>query len=78
MANLLQNNSKAQLAATALVSGVVVASSIFGYQALRRQVRVDTLKRNIPELGSSHQGDKVGADFFVVLPGEGREDRIRA
>lgn len=70
MANLLNNNSKAQLAATALISGAVVASTIFGYQAVRRQVKVEILKRDIPELGASHQGDKVGV-FICGFLGEG-------
>ena len=50
----LQNastNSKVQFAATAIVSGVVVAGSILGYQAVERQKKVDELKKGIPDDG---------------------------
>ena len=49
----------AQLAATALVSGAVVAGAIFGFQHVRRQVRVDDLKRSIPGLDENHEADQV-------------------
>jgi hypothetical protein len=52
----VSTSSQAQFAATALVSGAVVAGAIFGYQAVRRQERVKDLKSGIPEVGSS---DKV-------------------
>lgn len=54
------SSSQAQFAATALVSGAVVAGAIFGYQHLRRQERVEDLKSSIPELGRGHSADKVG------------------
>lgn len=50
-------NTKAQFAATAIVSGAVVAGAIFGYQAVRRQERVIDLKSEIPEWDVG--GDKV-------------------
>jgi hypothetical protein len=52
----VSTSSQAQFAATALVSGAVVAGAIFGYQAVRRQERVKDLKSGIPDTG----GDKVG------------------
>ncbi|KAI9055131.1 hypothetical protein LZ554_000096 [Drepanopeziza brunnea f. sp. 'monogermtubi'] len=56
------STSQAQFAATALVSGAVVAGAIFGYQHVRRQERVEDLKSSIPALGQSHQADKL-TDF---------------
>jgi len=44
------SSSQAQFAATAIVSGAVVAGAILGYQAVRRQERVEELKSGIPEL----------------------------
>ena len=49
-----------QLAATAVFSGVAVASLIFGTQAIRRKAAVDELKASIPELSESHHADLVG------------------
>lgn len=54
------SSSQAQFAATALVSGAVVAGAIFGYQHVRRQERLEDLKSSIPELGKEHKADKVG------------------
>ena len=48
-----------QFGATAMVSGVVVAAGILGYQHVRRQEKVEDLKSSIPVLGSEHQADKV-------------------
>jgi hypothetical protein len=53
------SSTQAQFAATALVSGAVVAGAIFGYQAAKRQERVEDLKGSIPEVGSGHVIDKV-------------------
>lgn len=52
-------STQAQFAATALVSGAVVAGAIFGYQAVQRRERVNDLKREIPEEGRGHVVDKV-------------------
>ncbi|KAI1080087.1 ubiquitin-protein ligase molybdopterin-converting factor [Whalleya microplaca] len=46
---------RAQLAATAIASGVVVASAILGYQRLQRDGRIHELKDSIPSLGD--EGD---------------------
>jgi hypothetical protein len=54
------SSSQAQFAATAIVSGAVVAGAIFGYQAVQRRERVQDLKRGIPEVGRGHVVDKVG------------------
>jgi len=55
------SSTQAQFAATAIVSGAVVASAILGYQHVRRQERVEDLKSSIPELGmEGHVADKVG------------------
>ncbi|RYP73877.1 hypothetical protein DL771_003319 [Monosporascus sp. 5C6A] len=42
------SNSRAQLAATAIASGAVVAGAIFGYQNLQDQKRASQLKASIP------------------------------
>jgi len=49
----------AQLAAVAILSGVAVAGSIYGAQAIRREKRVEELKASIPELNDSHHADMV-------------------
>ncbi|KAH7360166.1 ubiquitin-protein ligase-like protein molybdopterin-converting factor [Rhexocercosporidium sp. MPI-PUGE-AT-0058] len=69
------SSSQAQFAATALVSGAVVAGAIFGYQHVRRQERVEDLKSSIPELGKGHQADKL-TDFGAAPPraGMSKED----
>jgi hypothetical protein len=48
-----------QLAAVALLSGVAVAGTIYGTQAIRRKERVDELKASIPELNESHHAQMV-------------------
>jgi hypothetical protein len=54
------SSTQAQFAATAIVSGAVVAGAILGYQHVRRQERVEDLKSSIPELGRNHHSEKVG------------------
>jgi hypothetical protein len=54
------SSTQAQFAATAIVSGAVVAGAILGYQHIRRQERVEDLKSSIPELGQNHHAEKVG------------------
>lgn len=66
------SNPKAQLAATAIVSGAIVAGGILGYQHVRRQEKVEDLKSSIPQLGKEHQADKVPC----VLPMEEYFDAI--
>jgi hypothetical protein len=53
------SSTQAQFAATALVSGAVVAGAILGYQHVRRQERVEDLKSSIPALGRDHAAEKV-------------------
>ena len=48
-----------QLAAVAVLSGVAVAGTIYGTQAIRREKRVEELKASIPELNESHHADMV-------------------
>ncbi|PFH59814.1 hypothetical protein XA68_11862 [Ophiocordyceps unilateralis] len=43
-------SERLQLLVTAVVSGAAVASLIFGYQALERELRLSALKRSIPSL----------------------------
>lgn len=50
------SSTQAQLAATAIVSGAVVAGAILGYQHVRRVERTEDLKRSIPELGAGDEG----------------------
>ncbi|KAH8753382.1 ubiquitin-protein ligase-like protein molybdopterin-converting factor [Hyaloscypha sp. PMI_1271] len=71
----VSTSSQAQFAATALVSGAVVAGAIFGYQAVRRQERVKDLKSGIPDTG----GDKL-TDFGAAKPSSGlsKEDERSA
>jgi len=52
-------NHHVQLAATAVVSGITVASLIYGAQAARRKLAVDDLKASIPELNESYHAQKV-------------------
>lgn len=60
-------NNQAQLAATAVVSGAVVASAILGYQQIRRKELIEDLKSSIPELDKNHHADKVRV--YVTSPG---------
>ena len=55
----------AQLAATALVSGAVVAGAIFGFQHVRRRVRVDHLKKSIPLIDEEQDADQVS--YFMLV-----------
>lgn len=55
-----QANSRGfQLAATAVLSGAVVAGAIHGYQSLKRAEAVDELKASIPNLSEKHRATKV-------------------
>ena len=49
------SNHNVQLAAVALISGITVASAIYGTQAIRRKERVEELKASIPELSEVHK-----------------------
>lgn len=50
----------AQLITTAAVSGLVVATTILGFQKARRMTRVADLKASIPEISDEHHAQKVG------------------
>ena len=69
------SSTQAQFAATAIVSGAVVAGAILGYQHVRRQERVEDLKSKIPELGRDHSAEKVRLDNTLITCGEGKETR---
>jgi hypothetical protein len=58
------SSHQAQLVGTAVVSGVVVAGAILGYQHIRRQEEVEDLKRSIPDIGADHIADKVSVVFI--------------
>lgn len=49
-------STQVQLAATAIVSGAVVAGAILGYQHVRRIEKTEDLKRSIPDLGAGDEG----------------------
>lgn len=67
------SSSQAQFAATAVVSGAVVAGAILGYQHVRRQEKVEDLKRSIPELDSKHHARKVRLSVGNGYVGEHRD-----
>ncbi|KAF2157679.1 hypothetical protein K461DRAFT_264550 [Myriangium duriaei CBS 260.36] len=52
---------RVQLALTAVASGAVVASAIFGVQQARRQTRLTDLKDSIPELSDEHDVGKINS-----------------
>lgn len=55
------SNSKVQLAATAVVSGAVVAAAILGFQRLQQEERLSRLKKSIPDPdGNDNALQKVG------------------
>jgi hypothetical protein len=54
-----------QLAAVAIASGCLVASTILGVQAIRRQVAIDELKASIPNADEDHESQKVSARICV-------------
>jgi hypothetical protein len=52
-------NHNAQLITTAVVSGVVVGSTILGLQKARRMYRVADLKASIPDIDGEHHATRV-------------------
>lgn len=55
---------KAQLIATAVVSGATIGSLIFAYQALEREERLTALKNSIPSLqDKNHSSQGVSFNF---------------
>lgn len=51
--------SSHRIAATAVVTGVAVAGTIFGAQAIRRKVAVEDLKSSIPDVDEKHHTERV-------------------
>lgn len=51
--------SSHQIAATAVVTAVAVAATIFSAQALQRKVAVEDLKSSIPDLDEKHHAERV-------------------
>lgn len=54
------SSHQVQLAGVAVLSGIAVAGTIYGTQAILREKRVEELKASIPELNESHHADNVG------------------
>ena len=48
------SSHQVQLAGTALISGLLVASAIYGAQALSRKAALENLKASIPILHDDH------------------------
>ncbi|KAF4629514.1 hypothetical protein G7Y89_g8630 [Cudoniella acicularis] len=72
-------STQAQFAATAVVSGAVVAGAILGYQHVRRQERAEDLKREIPKEGDGHfvgQLTDFGAASTVLSKEDERSARL--
>ncbi|EON95944.1 putative molybdopterin biosynthesis protein moeb protein [Phaeoacremonium minimum UCRPA7] len=65
-------NSKVQFAATAVVSGAIVAAGILGYQRLAQEERVSRLKHSIPEPGDDHPLQKLTS--LGTIPAPDKED----
>ncbi len=53
------SSHKAQLAATAVVSGVLVGSAILGLQAAKKSYKIYDLKESIPDINEKHHATKV-------------------
>ncbi|KAH8803248.1 ubiquitin-protein ligase-like protein molybdopterin-converting factor [Xylogone sp. PMI_703] len=60
-------SSEVQIAATAIISSAVVAGAILGYQHIRRQEKIEDLKRSIPELGRGHRSEML-TEFGIASP----------
>lgn len=54
-----------QLAGVAVISGVAVASSIFGYQSVKRRDAIDRLKASIPP--SAADTTREVSKYFTML-----------
>lgn len=48
-----------QIAATAVLTGIAVAGTIVGAQAIRRKVAVEDLKSSIPDVDEEHHAERV-------------------
>ncbi|KAL3471007.1 hypothetical protein BJX99DRAFT_238306 [Aspergillus californicus] len=71
-----QNNShQVQLAATAVLSGAVVAGAILGIQKFRRREAVSRLKASIPDINEKHHAEMLTEYGAAVAgPGWSKED----
>ncbi|KAI9706732.1 MAG: hypothetical protein M1820_004702 [Bogoriella megaspora] len=79
----LSLSHKAQLVAVAGASGLVVASGIFSYQALRRTRNLERLKSSIPDIDDRHRATRLteyGAadDAFIDAAEEKRNIDLAA
>lgn len=62
------SHNTAHLAATAVISGLVVAGTLLGYQHIRREQKVENLKHSIPELDEKHKAERLGNFGFATPP----------
>ena len=53
------SSHQVQLGLVAVCSGLAVAGTILGAQAIRKEKRIEELKASIPELSESHHADMV-------------------
>ncbi|KAI9804481.1 MAG: hypothetical protein M1825_001380 [Sarcosagium campestre] len=72
------SSHQVQLAATAIVSGALVAGAIYGYQNARRRTLVEDLKGSIPDLDETHEASQLtefgAASTSSLPPGPSKED----
>ncbi|ROV91615.1 hypothetical protein VSDG_07896 [Cytospora chrysosperma] len=66
------NDSRFQLAATAVVSGGIVAAGLLSYQRLSQEKRVSELKESIPRPSEEHHLQKLKS--LGTIPGPDKED----
>ena len=67
MSSWLQHQAsshQAQIVGTAILSGLAVAGTILGVQAVRRRVAIEDLKASIPNIDEDHPAETV----FQVIP----------
>lgn len=64
------SDSRIQLAATAVISGGIVAAGLLSYQRLSHEKRVSRLKDSIPDPSDDHALQRVrcGSSFFFFFP----------
>lgn len=53
------HSHRLQLAATAIISGALVAGAILGLQTAKREYKIYDLKESIPGLNEAHDVEKV-------------------
>jgi hypothetical protein len=64
---------KGQLITTAVVSGVIAAGAVIGFQRVRRRYRVYDLKASIPDISQEHVATKVSIFEFLHRNSRERE-----